>query len=117
MGDISGAHVVQAQSHHATGPEAVFVVSADAERSQHREDEIVAGGPGNIKILWLTPAEAHLLCCDLSNAAVAAEVPRKEESGTNWGEAAPVRPICPALRALETNRTPAAAGPSINRFG
>jgi len=37
-----------------------FAVSAVAERSQHQGGEIVAGGPGSIKILWLTPAKAHL---------------------------------------------------------
>ena len=82
MGEIAGAHVVQAQSHLATEPETVFVVSANAEHSQHHEEKITAGGPGNIKILWITPAEAHSLSCDLSNAAVAVEASRKEAEAT-----------------------------------
>jgi hypothetical protein len=79
MGDIAGAQVVQAQSHHAIEPEAMFVVSANAEQSQHQEDKIAAGGPGNIKILRLTPAEEHSLSRDLSNAAVAVQVSAHED--------------------------------------
>ena len=82
MGEIAGAHIVQAQSHLATEPEAVFVVSANAEHSQNQADRITAGGPGNIKILRLTPGEAHSLSNDLSNAAVAVEVSRKEAEAT-----------------------------------
>ena len=55
----------------------MFVASAGAERGQHEDEKITACGPGNIKVLWLTPAEAHSLSGDLSNAA-AAEVPRRE---------------------------------------
>jgi hypothetical protein len=78
MGEIAGAHVVQAQSHLATEPETVFVVSENAEHSQHHEEKITAGGPGSIKILWITPAEAHSLSPDVNNAAVAVEASRKE---------------------------------------
>src|SRR5262249_1314327 len=69
MGEIAGAHAVPAQSHHAAEAEAVFVISAGAERAQHEDEKITACGPGNIKVLWLTPAEAHSLSSDLSNAA------------------------------------------------
>jgi hypothetical protein len=78
MGEIAGAHVVQAQSHPAPELETVFVVSGSAEHLQHHEDKITAGGPRNIKILWITPLEAHSLSSDLSNAAVAVEASRKE---------------------------------------
>ena len=46
MGDISGAHVVQAQSHHTAEPQAVFVVSASAERAHDQEEKIAAFGAG-----------------------------------------------------------------------
>lgn len=78
MGEIAGTHVVQVQSHLATEPETVFVVSENAEHSQYHEEKITVCGPGNIRILWITPAEAHSLSRDLSNAAVAVETFRKE---------------------------------------
>ena len=47
------------------------------ERTQHEGGKITACGPGNIKVLWLTRAEAYWLSGDLGKRAVAAEVPRR----------------------------------------
>jgi hypothetical protein len=77
MGDLAGAHPVPVQSHHAAAAGAVPTASA-GEHAQHEGGKITACGPGNIKVLWLTPAEAYWLSGDLGQAAVAAEVPRRE---------------------------------------
>jgi hypothetical protein len=69
-------------------------------------DGPAAAGPGDAEI----PAALHTSTNQVDRSA-------GEFERDKLGEAAPVRPICPALRALETNRAPAAAGPSINRFG
>jgi hypothetical protein len=57
----------------------MFVVSANAEHSQHQEVKITAGGPGNITILRLTPVEEHSLRRDLGNAAIAVHVSAHED--------------------------------------
>jgi len=76
MGDLAGAHVVPVQSHHTAVAGAVLAVFA-GERTQHEGGKITACGPGNIKVLWLTTAEAYWLSGELGKAAVAAEVPRR----------------------------------------
>jgi len=77
VGDLAGAHAVPVQSHHAAGAGAVLAVSA-GECAQHEGGKIAACGPGSIRVLWLTPAEAYWLSGDLGKAGVAAEVPRRE---------------------------------------
>jgi hypothetical protein len=67
MGDLAGAHVAPVQSHHAAGAGAVLAVSA-GECKQHEGGKITACEPGNIKVLWLIPAEAYWLSGDLGTA-------------------------------------------------